>query len=92
MSNKELLEYGRQYEEIVQMVAPLFEKNYSAAGANQKAKAWMREPNPLLGYMSPRDMIRCGKFEKLKKFIETSLRENENPAADAIKAQQGAAK
>lgn len=37
---------------------------------------WFQVSNPLLGDMSPRDMIRVGRFKKLQKFIQTALAEN----------------
>ncbi|MFZ4402926.1 MAG: hypothetical protein ACOYOK_02385 [Pseudobdellovibrionaceae bacterium] len=37
---------------------------------------WFQISNPLLGDMSPRDMIRIGRFKKLQKFIQTALAEN----------------
>lgn len=43
----------------------------------QKTILWFRLPNPLLGNVSPRDMIRMGRFKKLFKFIQTALEENQ---------------
>jgi len=42
----------------------------------QKTILWFSIPNPLLGDMSPRDMIRVGRFKKLLNFIQTALDEN----------------
>jgi len=42
-----------------------------------KTVLWFQVPNPLLGNIAPRDMIRIGRFEKLLKFIQTALSENE---------------
>lgn len=42
----------------------------------EKTVLWFFMPNPLLGEMSPRDMIRVGRFKKLIKFIQTALDEN----------------
>ena len=42
----------------------------------EKTVLWFRIPNPLLGGMSPRDMIRIGRFRKLLNFIQTALDEN----------------
>jgi hypothetical protein len=42
-----------------------------------KTILWFQVPNPLLGNIAPRDMIRIGRFEKLLKFIQTALSENE---------------
>ena len=45
----------------------------------QKTVLWFRAPNPLLGNISPREMIRVGRFKKLYSFIMTALAENEPP-------------
>jgi hypothetical protein len=41
-----------------------------------KTMLWFQVPNPLLGGMPPRDLIRIGRFKKLLKFIQTALDEN----------------
>lgn len=46
------------------------------SGDIQKTALWFRIPNPLLGNVSPRDMIRFGRFKKLLKFIQGSIGEN----------------
>jgi hypothetical protein len=43
----------------------------------EKTLLWFRTPNPLLGDITPRDMIRIGRFPKLLRFIQTALDENE---------------
>lgn len=43
----------------------------------QKTILWLSIPNPLLGGMAPRDMIRVGRFKKLLNFIQTALDENQ---------------
>jgi len=45
------------------MVAAAFD------GDVAKTIAWFRARNPLLGDVSPRDMIRLGRYERLRKFI-----------------------
>ena len=42
----------------------------------EKTMLWFQVPNPLLGGIAPRDMIRVGRFKKLLKFIQTALDEN----------------
>jgi len=42
----------------------------------EKTILWFNMPNTLLGGMSPKDMIRVGRFKKLLKFIQSSLDEN----------------
>ena len=59
-------------EEIAQtinMVAGVF------AGDVNKTVAWFKARNPLLGDVSPRDMIRLGRYEKLRKFIINAMLE-----------------
>ncbi len=41
-----------------------------------KTALWFRLPNPLLGDLSPRDMIRYGRYGKLKEFVLEALAEN----------------
>lgn len=41
-----------------------------------KTVQWFTTPNPLLGGISPRDMIRFGRYKKLLKFVQTALAEN----------------
>jgi hypothetical protein len=43
----------------------------------RKTVLWFKTPNPLLGDMTPRDMIRVGRFRKLHRFIQNALSENE---------------
>ena len=42
----------------------------------QRTILWFRTSNPMLGNVSPRDMIRLGRFKKLLHFIQTALNEN----------------
>jgi hypothetical protein len=37
---------------------------------------WFKTKNPLLGSISPRDMIRYGRYEKLRRFVMEALEEN----------------
>lgn len=41
-----------------------------------KTALWFRLPNPLLGDISPRDMIRYGRYAKLQQFVMDALAEN----------------
>jgi hypothetical protein len=51
---------------IVNMVANVFE------GDAPKTALWFRTRNPLLGDISPRDMVRLGRYDKLRRFIINS--------------------
>lgn len=42
----------------------------------QKTLTWMNSENPLLGGLSPIEMILIGRTEKLKKFIKNQLEGN----------------
>ncbi len=45
-----------------------------------KTILWFKTPNPLLGNIAPREMIRVGRFSKLHRFINNALAENERSA------------
>lgn len=55
------------------------------SGDADRTALWFRTPNPLLGNVSPRDMIRYGRYEKLRQFIQEALAEN-STAVEAEKA------
>ena len=42
----------------------------------QQTVLWFQTPNPLLGSITPKEMIRRGRFRKLLQFIQTALEEN----------------
>jgi hypothetical protein len=44
-------------------------------GDTEKAVAWFKARNPLLGDIAPRDMIRLGRYERLRKFIINAMME-----------------
>lgn len=67
---QELQERLQEWAVAVNLVAEHF------GGDLQKTSLWFRISNPLLGNVSPRDMIRFGRFRKLLKFIQSSLGEN----------------
>jgi hypothetical protein len=43
------------------------------AGDRDKTFAWFTARNPLLGDISPRDMIRLGRFDRLRRFIVQAM-------------------
>jgi antitoxin Xre/MbcA/ParS-like protein len=51
-------------------------------GDARKVAIWFQTPNPLLGGVSPRDMIRYGRFAKLQRFVGEAL---QNRSARASK-------
>jgi hypothetical protein len=42
-------------------------------GSAEKAALWFKVSNPLLGNLSPREMLRMGRFKKLHRFIVEAL-------------------
>ena len=52
------------------MVAEVFD------GDVAKTALWFRTLNPMLGDISPRDMIRLGRYDKLRKFIVNAVAGN----------------
>jgi hypothetical protein len=58
----------------VNLVAQAFD------GDADKTVAWFRARNPLLGDVSPRDMIRLGRYERLRRFIINAMMERNGKA------------
>lgn len=79
ISNNDLAEYKHEYigiadpkhireiDDIIDMVADYFD------GDLEKIKLWFDIENPLLGGMSPRDMIIYGRHLKLRKFVLSAI-------------------
>lgn len=72
---KELEERLREWATALSLVAQYFRDEH-------KTVLWFKTANPLLGNITPRDMIRIGRFKKLYRFILNALLENE-PSATA---------
>ena len=69
-----VLERLTEWATALNLVAGFFE------GDRHKTGLWFKTPNPALGYVRPRDMIRMGRYDKLYSFIMTALDENKAPA------------
>lgn len=69
---KELADRVQEWALALALVAQYFKNE-------QKTVLWFKTPNPLLGNVAPRDMIRVGRFKKLHRFILNALNENERP-------------
>jgi len=67
---KEVLDRLKEIANICGLVAQFF------AGDVAKTALWFKTVNPLLGNISPRDMIRYGRYEKLRRFVMSALEEN----------------
>jgi Asp-tRNA(Asn)/Glu-tRNA(Gln) amidotransferase C subunit len=53
----------------VNMVAQAFD------GDVEKTVAWFKARNPMLGDVAPRDMIRLGRYERLRRYIINAMTE-----------------
>ena len=66
----ELQERIREWATLLNLVAEHFQ------GDGQKTVLWFTTLNPLLGNITPRDLIRFGRYKKLFKFVVNALAEN----------------
>lgn len=60
-----------EWANLFNLVAQFFE------GDPVKTELWFKTSNPMLGDITPRDMIRYGRSQKLLKFIINALAENQ---------------
>ena len=65
-----VLERLTEIANVCGLVAQFFQ------GDVAKTSLWFRTKNPLFGNISPRDMIRYGRYEKLRRFVMDALEEN----------------
>lgn len=66
---------------ICNMVAGIF------IGDVNKTTLWFKTKNPQLGDISPRDMVRLGRYDRLRKFIINAIIENgASPVPQAIRS------
>lgn len=66
----ELHERIREWATLLNLVAEHFQ------GDAKKTAIWFTMLNPLLGNVTPRDMVRFGRYKKLFKFVVNALAEN----------------
>jgi hypothetical protein len=65
----EVREHLEQIATTCNLVAGVFH------GDVNKTVLWFKTKNPLLGDVSPRDMVRLGRFDRLRRFIISSMAE-----------------
>jgi hypothetical protein len=53
-------------------------------GDVEKTALWFKAKNPLLGDVSPRDMVRLGRFDRLRKYIVSAVMERVPPSPGSI--------
>lgn len=80
---REVLDRLTEIAVVCSLVAQFFE------GDAVKTKLWFQTRNPLLGNLSPRDMIRYGRYEKLRRFVMDALVENGIPVPAAVEVRVG---
>ncbi len=61
----------------INLVAKIFD------GDVQKTAVWFKAKNPNLGDISPRDMVRLGRFDRLRKVIVNAMADQSNKSAGA---------
>ncbi len=66
----EVVERILEWAQALNLVAQFFR------GDAEKTALWFAIPNPLLGDVTPRDMIKLGRFSRLREFIREALAEN----------------
>ena len=64
---EEVVERTRVWAQALNLVAQFF------GGDSEKTVQWFKVTNPLLGGITPRDMIRLGRFHRLAQFIREAL-------------------
>jgi uncharacterized protein (DUF2384 family) len=65
---KEVREHLENIANICNLVFQFFQDDV-------KTKLWLQTPNPMLGNVSPRDMIRFGRYAKLLRFVTQAMEE-----------------
>ena len=65
---KEVREHLENIANICNLVFQFFQDDV-------KTKLWLQTPNPMLGNVSPRDMLRFGRYAKLLRFITQAMEE-----------------
>lgn len=67
---RDVLERLQEIANVCELVAQHFN------GDIRKTALWFKTKNPLFGNIAPRDMIRYGRYERLRRFIMEAISEN----------------
>lgn len=67
---KDVHERLQEIANVCELVAQHF------GGDVRKTALWFKTKNPLFGNIAPRDMIRFGRYERLRRFIMEAIAEN----------------
>jgi uncharacterized protein (DUF2384 family) len=59
----------------VRNMTSIYELVFGFFHDERKARVWLRTPNPMLGGVSPRDMVRMGRHDRLLRFVTQAIEE-----------------
>jgi hypothetical protein len=79
---KAMLERLEQIASICNLVAQFFD------GSAEKTTLWFTTKNPMLGDMTPRDMIRFGRYDKLRRFVIGAIVDDQSDQKSMRQAQR----
>jgi len=65
----------KEVREQLENVANICNLVFQFFNDDMKTKLWFQTPNPMLGNVSPRDMIRLGRYNKLLRFVTQAMEE-----------------
>jgi hypothetical protein len=77
-----MLERLVQIASICNLVAQFFDGNA------EKTALWFTTKNPMLGDMTPRDMIRFGRYDKLRRFVIGAIVDDQSDQKSMRQAQR----
>jgi len=72
-----------QVRDRLALIANICNLVYEFFGDDVKTALWFKTPNPMLGDVSPRDMIRFGRYNKLLRFVTEALEQGERRGREA---------
>lgn len=76
--------YARNMTSIYELVFRFFNDD-------KKTRVWLQTPNPMLGGVSPREMVRMGRYDRLLQFVRQAIEEGRpSSAAEVPDASHGA--
>ncbi len=65
----------KEVREHLENIANIYNLVFQFFQDDVKTKLWLQTPNPMLGNVSPRDMLRFGRYAKLLRFINQAMEE-----------------
>jgi hypothetical protein len=59
----------------VRNMTSIYELVFGFFNDERKARVWLRTSNPIRSGVSPRDMVRMGRYERLRRFVTQAIEE-----------------